>query len=84
MSNERQEPSFEEQIARVCRALEAAGYDPINQLYGFVSTGNPSYVTRQDGARQIVVRLDKDRLKTYVDDEMTKHLSSTIEIAGRK
>ncbi len=42
---------FDEAINIVIDALRKAGYDPYDQLYGYVSTGELSYITRQGNAR---------------------------------
>lgn len=56
-------------IEKIVTALKTAGYDPYAQLTGYVETGQEYYITRQDGAREMVLRLDveqiKDFLKTY-------------------
>ena len=56
-------------IEKIVTALKTAGYDPYAQLTGYVETGQEYYITRQGGAREMVLRLDveqiKDFLKTY-------------------
>ena len=47
--------SFDENINTVINALIKAGYDPYDQLYGYVSTGESAYITRQDNARALVL-----------------------------
>ena len=47
-------------LAHVYRALQAKGYDPITQLVGFVLTGDPTYITSYDGARNMICRLERD------------------------
>lgn len=60
---------FEAAMNEVVTALTTAGYDPYMQLEGYVATGCANYITRQNGAREIVTRLNveqiKDFLKTY-------------------
>ena len=60
---------FNAAIEKIVTALKTAGYDPYAQLTGYVETGQENYITRQGGAREMVLRLDveqiKDFLKTY-------------------
>lgn len=58
--------SFEENILIVVNALKNAGYDPYDQLYGYVSTGEVAYITRQDNARALVVEMDKNELREFL------------------
>lgn len=60
---------FDAAIEKIVTALKTAGYDPYEQLTGYVTTGQKNYITRQDGAREMVLKLGieqiKDFLKTY-------------------
>lgn len=60
---------FDAAIEKIVTALKSARYDPYEQLTGYVTTGQKNYITRQDGAREMVLKLDieqiKDFLKTY-------------------
>ena len=60
---------FNAAIEKIVTALKTAGYDPYAQLTGYVETGQENYITRQGDAREMVLRLDvekiKDFLKTY-------------------
>ena len=55
--------SFNENINIVINALRKAGYD---QLYGYVSTGESAYITRQDNARALVLDMDKNELREFL------------------
>ena len=58
---------FDEAINIVIDALRKAGYDPYDQLYGYVSTGELSYITRQGNARAIVADLDMNDLREFLN-----------------
>ena len=49
-------------IARVFSALRAKGYDPINQLVGYIISGDPTYITSYGDARSLIVRMERDEL----------------------
>jgi len=57
---------FEETIDYVVAVLREAGYNPYEQLYGYVSTGNEAYITRKGNARDMILKLDKVQLMQYV------------------
>ena len=50
----------------VVNALRDAGFVPYDQLYGYVMTGNSTYITRRDGARETVTQIDPDLLRQYL------------------
>ena len=51
----------------VIAAIKAAGYDPNEQLYGYVSTGKEEYITRSGGAREKIKKLNWLSVKEYVE-----------------
>lgn len=57
---------FNENINIVINALKQAGYDPYDQLYGYVSTGEAAYITRRDNARALVLEMDKNELREFL------------------
>ena len=57
---------FEETIDYVVAVLREAGYNPYEQLYGYVSTGIEAYITRKGNARDMILKLDKVQLMQYV------------------
>ncbi len=62
--------SFNENIMIVINALKEAGYNPYDQLYGYITTGEITYITRQGNARKIIEGLDKNELREYVTRAM--------------
>ena len=58
---------IEETIDYVVTVLKEAGYEPYDQLYAFVSTGNDSYVTRRGNARVLVAELNREELWAYIE-----------------
>ncbi len=53
-------------ISEVCQPLQEAGYDPFDQLTGYIRTGNDQYITRQNNARKIVTEMDPALIKQYL------------------
>lgn len=46
----------------VYQALKEKGYNPINQIVGYILSGDPTYITSHMNARSIVRRLERDEL----------------------
>jgi uncharacterized protein (UPF0297 family) len=49
-------------ITSVYNALLVKGYNPINQLVGYIITEDPTYITNYKNARTLISRLDRDEL----------------------
>ncbi len=49
-------------VKEVYRALEEKEYNPIDQLVGYLISGDPSYITSYNNARALVKNLDRDEL----------------------
>ena len=43
-------------------ALNEKGYNPINQIVGYLLTEDPTYITNYNGARSMICKLDRDEL----------------------
>jgi uncharacterized protein (UPF0297 family) len=54
--------SAKEILAQVYGALQEKGYNPINQLVGYLLSGDPAYVTSHNDARILIRRLERDEL----------------------
>lgn len=48
------------------RAIREAGFVPCDQLYGYVQTGNSLYITRRNNAREIVMKMDREMIRRYL------------------
>jgi uncharacterized protein (UPF0297 family) len=49
-------------IIAVYEALKEKGYDPINQVVGYILSGDPTYITNHKNARSIIRRLERDEI----------------------
>ena len=62
--------SNEEEIHRclmeVYMALQRYGYNPVNQLIGYLISGDPTYITAKENARNKIVRLDQDLILEHI------------------
>ena len=57
---------FLSEMSKVVSALQAAGYEPYDQLYGYAMHGNDQYITRHGGAREIVTKMDVEDIKIFL------------------
>ena len=46
----------------VYKALEEKGYNPINQIVGYLLTEDPTYITNYNNARSMICKIDRDEL----------------------
>jgi len=58
-------------LQRVYQALEEKGYNPINQLVGYMISGDPAYITSHNDARHLICKIERDEvlevlLKNYL------------------
>lgn len=56
----------------VYQALREKGYDPVSQIVGYIMSGDPTYITSHNGARSLVMKLERDELveemlKSYIE-----------------
>ena len=51
-----------EVLKNVYNALQKKGYNPINQIVGYILSGDPTYITSYNDARNLIRQLDRDEL----------------------
>ncbi len=49
-------------LTQVYRSLTEKGYNPINQIVGYVLSEDPTYITNHNNARSLICKLDRDEL----------------------
>lgn len=60
------EIEFESIMEHIVASIRSAGYEPYDQLYGYLKTGDETYITRTGDARRLVKKLDREQLQQYV------------------
>ena len=58
----------------VCSAMKEKGYDPANQLIGYLVSGDPTYVTSYKNARTLVMSIDRDEIMEEIVSGYIKQL----------
>ena len=56
----------------VYKALSEKGYNPVNQIVGYIMAADPTYITSHNGARSLIMKMERDELveemlKTYIE-----------------
>lgn len=62
-------------IRTVYLALTEKGYNPLNQIVGYVMSGDPTYITSHKNARSLIMKVERDEiveelLRFYIDQEI--------------
>lgn len=49
-------------LEQVYQALREKGYNPVNQIVGYIMSGDPTYITSYGGARSMIMKIERDEL----------------------
>ena len=49
-------------VAEVYEALSEKGYNPVNQIVGYIMSGDPTYITSYKGARSLIMKAERDEI----------------------
>lgn len=49
-------------MSQVSQALREKGYEPVNQIVGYIMSGDPTYITNYKNARNLIQELERDEL----------------------
>ena len=56
------DPEIKEILSSVYQSLQEKGYNPINQIVGYILSEDPTYITNYNNARSLICKLDRDEL----------------------
>lgn len=68
------EREVHEIIETVYDALKIKGYDPISQIVGYILSDDPTYITSYNGARSLIVKVERDELLEELVKNYIKNL----------
>ena len=62
-------------LERVYEALQEKGYNPVNQMVGYIMSGDPTYITSHNNARSIINKVERDDiiealLENYIETRL--------------
>lgn len=60
-------------LATVYEALTEKGYNPVNQIVGYVMSGDPTYITSHKNARSLIMKVERDEL---VEEMLLEYIAS--------
>ncbi|MBS1324684.1 MULTISPECIES: IreB family regulatory phosphoprotein [Porcipelethomonas] len=71
--NDEKELELKKNLTIIYDALIQKGYNPINQIVGYILSEDPTYITTYNNARSLIRHIDRDELlqvlvKSYLDE----------------
>ncbi len=68
-------PNASEILKTVHHALTEQGYDPVQQIVGYIMSGDPTYITSYENARSLIMKVERDEiieelLRNYIKKEL--------------
>ena len=79
--NQTKRISVSEVILRVYQALVERGYNPVNQIVGYIMSGDPTYITSHNNARSLIMKVERDEI---LEELMRNYVETCIERQGRE
>ncbi|MBR0374862.1 MAG: IreB family regulatory phosphoprotein [Mogibacterium sp.] len=70
-SIKREDMTTKEILEAIYKALSDRGYNAIDQMVGYLTSGDPSYITSHNNARSLILRVDRDDL---LEEILTSYL----------
>ena len=65
-----------EVLAKVYESLTEKGYNPVNQMVGYIMSGDPTYITSCNGARSLIMKVERDEL---LEELLTHYIETKIK-----
>ena len=69
------EVQVKEVLNVVYNAMAEKGYNPVNQIVGYIMSGDPTYITSYKGARSMIMKVERDELVEELLREYIKNKS---------
>lgn len=71
--NSETEVSVKEILDTVYNAMTEKGYNPVNQIVGYIMSGDPTYITSHNNARSMIMKVERDELVEELLKEYVKN-----------
>ena len=72
--HDKKDYEIHEIVQQVYDALKEKGYNPVNQIVGYIMSGDPTYITSYKGARSMIMKVERDELvEEVMKDYVSKH-----------
>ncbi|MCR5542975.1 MAG: IreB family regulatory phosphoprotein [Eubacterium sp.] len=64
-------------VSEVYEALSEKGYNPVNQIVGYIMSGDPTYITSYKNARSLIMKAERDEIlellmENYIETRLKK------------
>lgn len=69
------EVGVKEILDQVYNAMVEKGYNPVNQIVGYIMSGDPTYITSHNNARSMIMKVERDELVEELLREYIKNRS---------
>jgi len=63
-------------LALVYEALTEKGYNPVNQIVGYIMSGDPTYITSHKSARSLIMKVERDEL---VEELLNEYITNKLQ-----
>lgn len=71
------ETNVQHVLKSVCEAMIEKGYNPQNQITGFIMSGDPTYITSHNGARKLIMKVERDEI---IDELIRFYLEYKVNV----
>lgn len=71
--NSEPEISVKDILDMVYNAMAEKGYNPVNQIVGYIMSGDPTYITSHNNARSMIMKVERDELVEELLKEYIKN-----------
>lgn len=62
-------------LSTVYEALTEKGYNPVNQIVGYIMSGDPTYITSHKSARSLIMKVERDEL---VEEMLVEYIKNSL------
>ena len=62
-------------LQQVYQAMSEKGYNPVNQIVGYIMSGDPTYITSHNNARSLIMKVERDEL---VEELLKVYIKTTV------
>ena len=63
-------------LSAVYEALTEKGYNPVNQIVGYIMSGDPTYITSHKSARSLIMKVERDEL---VEEMLVEYIKNSLK-----
>ena len=63
-------------LHQVNQAMTEKGYNPVNQIVGYIMSGDPTYITSHNNARSLIMKVERDEL---VEELLKVYIKTTVK-----